>query len=351
MKIALFLPNWIGDAVMATPAIRAIREHYLDAEIFGIMRPYVGQVLEGLDLVDRTLLYSPRTRNPELKAWNLSQELRSEKIDIAVLFPNSLRTAAMAWLSGASRRVGFSRDLRGWLLTDRLQPLSRKVPNPVVDEYLRLAEHLGCTQLTRQTELAVTSADEDAIEMFWRKQGSVLHNKGTICINSGGAFGAAKDWPKEYFAELARKLAVEQNKTILVLCGPSEVDNAREIVRQADHPQVITLAGEKLSLGLTKAAIRESELLITTDSGPRHFAQPFNVPVVSLYGPTHIAWSDTYYDKGINLQKEVDCGPCQKRDCPLGHHRCMTGMKVETVYQTVVSLWEQGQSGQVRRAA
>ena len=118
-----------------------------------------------------------------------------------------------------------------------------------------------------------------------------------------GAFGAAKDWPATYFADLARRLANETGKTILVLCGPAEVDNAREIVRQADDDRVITLAGEKLSLGLTKAAISESELLITTDSGPRHFAQPFGVPVVTLYGPTHTAWSDTYYSKGINLQK------------------------------------------------
>ncbi|MEZ6047536.1 MAG: lipopolysaccharide heptosyltransferase II [Planctomycetaceae bacterium] len=351
MKIALFLPNWIGDAVMATPAMRAIREQYLDAEIFGIMRPYVGQVLEGLDLVDRTLLYSPKTRNPELKAWNMAMDLRRENLDMAVLFPNSLRTAAMAWMTGASRRVGFQRDLRGWLLTDALTPHSRKQPNPVINEYLRLAEHLGCSKLTHQTELAVTDADKSALELFWRKTGNLLRKRGVFCINSGGAFGAAKDWPTASFGRLASMLANETGKTILILCGPAEEENAREIVRIADHPHVISLAGEKLSIGLTKAAIKESELLITTDSGPRHFAQPFGVPVVSIYGPTHIEWSNTFYEKGINLQKEVDCGPCQKRKCPLGHHRCMTGMQVETVYGTALRLWEKQHSFGLRKVA
>ena len=104
-----------------------------------------------------------------------------------------------------------------------------------------------------------------------------------------------------------------------MVCGPNERGTAREIVRLADRPQVMSLADRPVSLGLTRACVRRLDLFVTTDSGPRHFATAFGVPVVSLFGPTFIEWTETYYPKGINLQKKVPCGPCQLRTCPLDH--------------------------------
>src|SRR4029077_10813299 len=109
---------------------------------------------------------------------------------------------------------------------------------------------------------------------------------------------------------------------VLVLCGPGEEALAREIVELADRPGVQSLADFPPSLGLTKACVRRADLLVTTDSGPRHFAAAFDRPVVTLFGPTHIAWTETYYSRAVHLQKEVPCGPCQQRVCPLDH-RCM----------------------------
>jgi heptosyltransferase-2 len=109
---------------------------------------------------------------------------------------------------------------------------------------------------------------------------------------------------------------------VLVLCGPGEREQARSIARLANRTRVVSLADEPLSLGLTKALIRRCALLVTTDSGPRHFAAAFDRPVVSLYGPTFIDWTRTYFDKEINLQKQVPCGPCQLRVCPTDH-ACM----------------------------
>jgi heptosyltransferase-2 len=119
-----------------------------------------------------------------------------------------------------------------------------------------------------------------------------------------------------------------------MLCGPAERATAKEIVAQADHPGVFCLADaqEPLGIGLTKACIRRSALLVTTDSGPRHFAAPFNVPVISLFGPTHIAWALTFYPQALHLYRPVPCGPCQKRVCPLGHHKCMRELDPRDVY-------------------
>jgi heptosyltransferase II len=174
-----------------------------------------------------------------------------------------------------------------------------------------------------------------------------------VCRNPGGAFGAAKHWPTASFAALARTIADKRDKSVLVLCGPAERDESREIVRQADHPLVDSLAEIPLSIGLTKAAVRHTRLLITTDSGPRHFAPPFGVPVVTLFGPTHIAWSETFYDKAVHLQLEVDCGPCQRRVCPLGHHRCMRDLGVSQVFEAADKLLNQdtNENRQASRAA
>ena len=125
MKLAIFLPNWIGDVVMATPALRAVRDQFPSAEIVGIMRPYVADVLAGTGLLDRTLFYNPRGTNPSQRGWSFVRALRAERFDSVLLLTNSLRTGWLAWLSGAPCRIGFARDLRGWLLTDRVAPRSR----------------------------------------------------------------------------------------------------------------------------------------------------------------------------------------------------------------------------------
>lgn len=340
MKIAMFLPNWIGDAVMATPTLRAIRRKFADAEIVGVLRPYVADVLAGLDSVDRLIPYDPRGNSPDARGWRFVRSLRRERFDVAVLLPNSVRSAFVAYASGAKRRVGFAREGRKWLLTDALSPHPRSVPNPVIDEYLRLAEHLGCVELSRRMELATLPEDHARLDAFWSRRSADVRRRGIVCFNPGGAFGSAKHWPVKSFGNLARRVADELERTVLVLCGPAERDEARMIVARASHPRVVSLADESPSLGLTKAAIREAELLVTTDSGPRHFAAPFDVPAVTLFGPTHIAWSETFHPLATHVQLAVDCGPCQKRVCPLKHHRCMKDLTVDHVFATVAARLE-----------
>lgn len=345
MKIALFLPNWVGDAVMATPAIRAIRDRYPDAEIVAIVRPPLGDVIAGTSLVDRTVTHHTRGLTPSARrarGWRFALRLRAENFDTAVLFPNSLRTAWLAWVAGAKRRIGFDRDGRGFLLTDRLVPHSRTIPNPVIDEYRRLAVAFDALA-SRQMELAIQPDDDDRLEAFWQSTPFRERPHRWIALNPGGAFGAAKHWPSEHFAALAGQLASDFDQPILVLCGPAERQIALDIVRQANHPQVVTLADHPLSIGLTKAAVGGASLLISTDSGPRHFAAPLGIPVVTIFGPTHIAWSETFTANAIHVQHKVDCGPCQQRACPLGHHRCMVELTPDRVFQQAASLMKKNQ--------
>jgi len=326
--IALFLPNWIGDVVMATPAIRAVRDQFPATRLLAVCRPYVAATLDGAPWFDDVILFD-KTGPRERREVGVIRRLRRERVDAAVLFPNSFRSAAVAALGRCRRRIGFDRFGRALLLTDVLQPVrdatGRRVPRPVIDDYNRLIAPLGVADPGHRMELFTTPADDAAADRVWVDLG--LHRfPEVVGLNSSGAFGAAKLWPAEHFAALARDLVDRRGCGVLVVCGPNERTTAREIVRLTDRPQVVSLADRPVSLGLTKACVRRFDLFVTTDSGPRHFAAAFDVPVVSLFGPTFIQWTETYYPKGINLQKQVPCGPCQLRVCPLDH-RCMTELK------------------------
>ena len=211
------------------------------------------------------------------------------------------------------------------------------MPNPVLDEYLRLTQHVGCDVSDRRTEAAVLPEDERALARFWSRFDPSWPAKGVFCLNPGGAFGSSKHWPVEYFADLARRMVDHLGRTVLVLCGPAEREQARQIAHQAARERVVSFADFPVSIGLTKAAIRSAELLVTTDSGPRHFARPFGVPVVTLFGATHPAWSETFDPHAVHLQIRVDCGPCQRRTCPFEHHRCMRDLSIDWVFDAVIA--------------
>jgi heptosyltransferase-2 len=347
MKVAVFLPGWVGDAVMATPALRALRDHYRGARLIAVAKPYVAGVLEGGDWFDEMLL-DKGGPGPRI-LLSITWQLRRRGVDLAVLFPNSFRSALAARLGSCKRRIGYARYARSWLLTDALAPVrdeqGRITPSPTLDAYNRLAEAAGTAPPSRRMELFTTDAAESAADRVWGAARFDLQPE-VICLNPGAAFGAAKFWPSEYFAELARDLAERRGAGVLVLCGPAEREISRAIALGAGHPAVHALAdvtapdadGPPLSLSLSKALVRRCSLLVTTDSGPRHFAAAFDRPVVTLFGPTHIAWTETYFPRAVHLQKAVDCGPCQRRVCPLGHHRCMKELTPAEVYAAVQRL-------------
>jgi len=339
MNIAIFLPNWIGDAVMVTPALRALREHFADARLIGLMKPYVAGALEGIPWLDEQILLD--SRGPWSQRWPaVAAKLRRRRPDVAVLFANTFRAALVAVLGGARRRIGYRRHGRGLLLTQALEaehgPDGRLKPSPVIDSYNHLAVTAGCGHPGYRMELFTNARDEAAAEAVWR-QGGLARYPEVVCLNPGAAFGAAKHWSTEYFAHLAQELVDRRGSGVLVLCGPAERELARQIAALARRPAVVTLAERPLSLGLTKACIRRADLLITTDSGPRHFAAAMNRPVVALFGPTHIAWTETYYSRAIHLQKDVPCGPCQLRVCPLDH-RCMMQLTPTEVFAAATAL-------------
>jgi heptosyltransferase-2 len=354
MRLGVFLPNWIGDVVMATPALSALRILAGDGALVGVMRPYVAEVLAGSSWFDETLIYSkkPARRERTRRSSDLAPQadrrspdstishLRSLRLDAMVLFTNSLSTAWMAYRSGARQRIGTAGNLRSPLLTTRVHAprqgwRSRRLVLPAVTSYLQVAQAAGAPPTPAILQLATTATDEQRADRIWRQLGWPRDARVAV-LNTGGAFGAAKDWPREHFAELARRLVSERGWRVLVNCGPQERDSARSIVAAVGDARVASLADEtELPIGLTKAVIRRSQLLVTTDSGPRFFGVAFGVPTVTLFGPTSTEFTRTFSAWETSVALGLDCQPCMARTCPLGHHRCMRELTIERVLTAV----------------
>ncbi len=344
MNLALFLPNWVGDLVMATPTLRAVRRHFgPSARIVGILRPHLAELIEGGDWLDEQFPFDPKSGLREHGRLALVGRMRRQQFDMALLLTNSLNTAALAWLGGARQRVGYARDGRSLFLTHRVpaarDPATRGRfrPAPMVESYLALARAIGCAEESPQLELHVTAAESERAARVWHDLGLRTDGR-VVALNVTGAFGAAKLWPAEHAAALARQIVEQLDHDVLVLCGPGECDAARQIAARAGVARVYSLAAQSVSLGLTKGCLARCRLMVTTDSGPRHIAAALGKPVITLMGPTLPVWIENPTVCGPILRAELDCLGCGQRNCPLGHHRCMRDLTPERVLQEAALL-------------
>jgi len=306
------------------------------------VRPHLVELLAGTPWLSGQWSFHAKAHDPGQGRGALVRRLRQGRFDLALLMTNSLRTALLAAAGGARRRVGYRRSLRGWLLTDKLEAPRRGgrfLENPMVDYYLKLAEAAGCPPESPRLELALTDAEQALGDEVWQRLG-LRRERPVVVLNSSGAYGAAKLWPAEHFANLARQVAQRLDHDVLVLCGPSERETARQIVAAAGHPRVVSVADEPIGLGLSKACVARCRLMVSTDSGPRHIAAAFDRPVVTLFGPTSPVWVANPTVRGLDLRLDLDCSPCAKRVCPLKHHRCMRELSVESVLAAVARLME-----------
>jgi lipopolysaccharide heptosyltransferase II len=358
VRIGVLLPNWVGDVAMATPTLRTLRQHLPDARIVGIARPYLIPLLSGTPWLDAILPWEHKGRGRIGRTWRVVRQLRDERLDVLILLRATLSAGVLARLSGATYTIGYTRRGLGWLLSHPVHPLDHEHDSPpvsAVDAYLNLLSPLGLLPQSRELELATTPADEAAADGVWRRL-ALPPGERVMLLSTGGAYGQAKHWPAEYCVSLALRAAAEFGLTTLVLCGPHERATAAAIELAAGHPQVRSLANEDVSFGTTKAIVRRSRLMVTTDSGPRHIASAFGTPTVVLFGPIDPRVSRNYQRESIELSVPLDCAPCGQRVCPLGHHRCMRDLTVDRVLAAVGRMLQGSEftvqgSGDDRRAA
>ncbi|QOV87316.1 lipopolysaccharide heptosyltransferase II [Humisphaera borealis] len=361
-KILVVQPSWVGDAVMATPTLRSLRLRYPNAEISYLMKRYVKPLYAGMPWADRLITY--RTGKTKAKAgkgqfFDLAARLRSADFDMAVLLPNSFKSALVCRMAKIKKVVGYDRDGRGFLLSDRLlapKEAGKFVPNPIIKYYLGLAHYLGAgrggASGDLKMELFVTPAEKREAEAVLERGGLPrdIDRPGShgqppmILLNPGANYGAAKLWKAEYFAELADRFIEELGATVLISAAPKERPIVEQIKRHMKRAPV-DLSNKGTDLGNLKEIIRRCDLMVTNDTGPRHIAAAMDVPVVTIFGPTHPEWTEIYYPKERQVAVKVFCGPCQKKTCPLDH-RCITRVTPAMVWDKSVELLKAGSASE-----
>ncbi len=323
-------PNWLGDVVMATPMLRTIRETWPKAHLAVIVTGGGAAVLEGLPWFDETIVFKKDLHKGLGGIRRLAAELRERRFDLAVSCPNSFSAALLLRLAGVPRRLGWSYGGRGFLLTDRLKPEMaghRRVARPMPEYYLDLARHLGCEVLAADAELATTPAGESEAEAFLASHGAA--GAPLVGLNIGAAFGPSKLWNPQGFAAVAAGLRLQRGYRAVVLSGPGEEEIARPvedaIARSTSGADVIRTSNVKLSIAGLKSVVKRLALMVTTDTGPRHFALAFDVPCVCVMGSTDPRMTDQPATRSevVRRAELLDCMPCHEKVCPLEHHKCM----------------------------
>jgi len=336
-NILVWLPSPMGDAILCTPALRAIRRHFKSSKICFFANPVVRGILSPCTLNDQWI--EQQTKNP----LAIAGELRKHKFTHVILFKNSFSSALSVFLAGIPSRIGYARDNRGFLLTDKLAPA--RLPNgkfkplSAIDAYLEIARELGADTSDRSLELSVDPAANDSMRT---KLPELAGAEGPIVvIVPGGAFGPSKCWPNIRFAKTADWLSANYNAKVIISVAPNPTEKQIATgICDLSKNKLLNLGEKPLSIGELKALFSASDLVITNDTGPRHIAIALRRKVIALFGPNDPAWTETGYENEIQIIGNVHCAPCSKPACNKTQHFCMQAIPVETVCDAAGELLE-----------
>jgi heptosyltransferase-2 len=350
--------NWLGDAVMTTPALMRLRKKFPDAHITLLTPEKLRDLWLAHPAVNKII--SPA---PGENVFSVGRKLRAGNFDLALVLPNSPRSALEVWLAGIPQRIGGARPWRNFFLThavparaeavkmrkrsvDEIKVLIRGTgfqPGPPltahqIHEYLHLVAALGANPEPLPPQLVVTPAEIEAVR---KKFGLNEIERPLFGLNPGAEYGPAKRWPMEKFIAAAREIQKQTNCTWLVFGGQADAAIADRIESAIPSPPsaILNLAG-KTSLRELMALLKICRVLLTNDSGPMHVAAALGIPVVVPFGSTspELTGPGLPGDPQHRLLKSAAlCSPCFLRECPIDF-RCMNGISIERVVEAVLSL-------------
>ena len=331
--------NWIGDAVMTMPALRALRKNLPGAKISLLVRPWVAPLFENNPDIDEIVLYEDRF-DSLIGRFKLASLLKAKKFCSSILFQNAFDAALIAFLSGIPERIGYSRDGRGFLLTNAI-PFNRddrKMHH--VFYYLNILKNIGIDIDTEYSHPCIYLSMEERL-----RARDVLKNlrRPVIGINPGATYGSTKRWPSERFAEVSKRIISELDGSVVIFGGQSEVEIAKEICtfvnakRQTPDSELKMIAG-KTSLRELSALISECDILLTNDSGPMHIGYAVRTPLVAIFGSTDPSLTGPPGKENVVIKKDLQCSPCFKRKCDKQKMACMTSITPDEVFEAVKHL-------------
>jgi heptosyltransferase II len=328
-KILIRCPNWIGDAVMTTPAMGAVRSSFPGAEIVVAANPNVAELLRHHPYVDGVLIFDKNGPHRGIGGFlRFCLLIKEQKCDLAILFQNAIEAALMSFLARIPRRAGYRTDHRGYLLTHPVAVGERERRFHHTEYYLHMLAALGICGGDGRLRLQCTDQ-----EKVWAR--ATLGNGSWVAINPGATFGSAKRWLPERFARVADALANRHGVHTVIVGGPAEVAMGQAVAK-AMHTAPLNLAG-KTSLRQLMAILDRCRLLVSNDSGPMHVAAALGTAVAAIFGPTDHTTTSPLTPSSRLVRRAVDCSPCLLRDCP-SDHRCMSEITVEDVLEAAEDL-------------
>jgi heptosyltransferase-2 len=336
-KILVWLPSPMGDAVLCTGALRALREHFPNSRITYFANKIVREVLSPCEFNDFWL--EQKDNSP----FAIAKMLKERDFSEVLLFKNSFCSAFACFLAGIGSRIGYTRECRGMFLTEKLRPpkkaSGRFKPGSMVDYYLAITSWLGCQSSNRKLELNVEPQNEKVIQA---KFPQLAEREGPICVFvPGGAFGPSKCWSSERFARVAERLIDKYKAVIVVSVSPNIAEKRiAEQICNSSKNELINLGENPLSLGQLKYLFSIADLVIANDTGPRHIAIALRRKVITLFGPNDPSWTDTDYDNEIQIVGNSACSPCAKPVCKESQHFCMESITVDMVCQAAKDMLE-----------
>jgi heptosyltransferase-2 len=332
VKILIRATNWVGDAIMALPALRAVRKRFPEAEIAIVGRPYVADIYRDQEICDHLIAYDPSGLHKGFSGRErLAAELRAQTFGVALLLQNAFDAAWLAWRANIPERIGYARDARSFLLTKAV-PLPRHGEIPAHEKfyYLELLRRAGWLDVVHDESfigLHVPAEKRRSADEFLYKSG-VRHGVLRIAIAAGASYGSAKCWPPPRFAEVANRLQSETDADV-ILFGTAAEANVSTAISAELRRAPIDLAG-KTAIADLSALLSQCHLFIGNDSGAMHVAAAVGLPIVGVFGPTDPNGTAPVTTRCSIVQQRPYCSPCFLRRCPTDH-RCMTAITADMV--------------------
>jgi heptosyltransferase-2 len=329
-KILVRATNWVGDAVMSLPALRALREKFPRAEISILAKPWVADLYHREPFCDRLIPYTPKSIGEKFQA---ARALRQYHFDAAILFQNAFEAAAVAFAARIPNRIGYARDGRSILLTQAI-PVPEKGPHErfYYLELLRRAKILDAIPANDLIRLDGAPAARESGRERFRQLGL---GDTVIGVSPGAAFGSAKRWLPERFAEAANRVAHELGASVAIFGSKDERALCATVAAAVNVPAKNFAGDTTLAEFIDLAAA--CRVYLTNDSGAMHIASALGVPTVAVFGATNHVTTGPTGPLARIVREPVACSPCLKRECPIDH-RCMTRVEAARVAETALEL-------------
>ncbi len=336
-RILFRAANWVGDAIMTTPVLRALRKNFPESRISVLAKPWVVPVYEHSPYVDEMIVYDNNGRHKRgLGTIRLAKDLRKYGFDMALLMQNAFEAALLTFLAGIPLRVGYNTDARTLLLNPiiKLDPELKK--QHLIEYYIGILKGASLVDDGSAMDLFISSEDRDLALKTLEKSGLDM-NRPVIGINPGATGGTAKRWFPERYARLCRKLSDKYGVKTLIFGGPADTELG-EMISARVPGACVNIAG-KTSLGEAFALIEKCNLFVTNDSGLMHAAAALHVNQVAVMGSTDFIATAPFDKNSIMVREAVDCAPCLKDNCPTDH-KCMDRITVGMVMKVCESAFK-----------